>query len=145
MAFENVAFWLFLASVTVASLTFVAIVVWVSSRFQERKEYYRFEFRKRLVESGKMDAEAFGALMRYEHDLKLRQSREKLLIASFVILGLGVGTCVGLLFLGQGIWMVGLIPASMGFFMLLYGLVVAAKPNPGPAPLGWSPEANERD
>ncbi len=56
MGFDNVTFWLFLAAVIVASLTFVTIVVWAENRLKERQEFYRFEFRKRLVEAGKMDA-----------------------------------------------------------------------------------------
>lgn len=145
MGFENAPFWLFLAAVTVASLTFVTIVVWATNRLRERQEYYRFEFRKRLVEAGKMDAASFASLMRYEHELKLRQGRQKLLVAAFVILGIGVGTCVGLQFIDKPIWMVGLIPVSMGLSMLAYGFLFADKPNAGPPPLGWSPEPDERN
>ena len=67
------AFWLFLATTVVASLTFVAIVVWSENRFKDRQEYYRFELRKRLVEAGKMDTSSIAALMRYEHELRLRK------------------------------------------------------------------------
>ncbi len=145
MGFENLTFWLFLATVTVASLTFVTIVVWAENRRKERQEYYRFEFRKRLVEAGKMDAASFASLVRYEHELRLRQGREKLLVAAFVIFGTGAGTCIGLQFIGGSVWMVGLIPVCIGLSMLAYGFLFAAKPNPGPPPLGWSPEPSERD
>ncbi len=145
MGFDSVTFWLFLAAVTVASLTFVTIVVWVENRRKERQEYYRFEFRKRLVEAGKMDAASFASLVRYEHELKLRQGREKLLVAAFVILGTGVGICIGLQFISDSFWKVGFIPVSIGLSMLAYGFLFAAKPNPGPPPPGWSPEPNERD
>lgn len=145
MGFDNVAFWIFLAATVIASLTFVAIVVWAENRRKERQEYYRFEFRKRLVEAGKMDAASFGSLMQYEHDLRLRQGRQKILVAAFVIFGAGVGLCLGLQFIGGSIWMVGLIPVSIGLCMLASGLLFAAKPNPGPPPLGWSPEPDEKD
>ena len=89
MEISNMAFWLFLASTVAASLTFVTIVVWSESRRKERKEYYRFEFRKKLVEAGKMDAGSLSSLARYEHELGLQQSREKLLVAAVVRCGRG--------------------------------------------------------
>lgn len=141
----NGMFWIFLAATVVASLTFVAVIVWAESRRKERQEYYRYEFRKRLVDAGKMDAVSFASLVRYEQELLQQQGREKLLVASFVILGIGVGTCIGLQFISGSIWMVGLIPVCMGLSMLTGGLFFANKSNPGPPPLGWSPEPNERD
>ncbi len=141
----SAAFWLFLAATVVASLTFVTIVVWAENRRKERQEFYRFEFRRRMVESGKMDAESFASLVRYEHDLGLRQARQKLLVAGFIILGTGVGMCVGLQFINDSIWRLGLIPLSIGLSMLAYGFLFAGKTNPGPPPPGWSPELGERD
>ena len=145
MGSSNAAFWLFLASTVVASLTFVAVVVWAERRLRERQEYYRFEFRKRLVDAGKMDAAAFANLMRYEHELSLQQGRQKLLVAGFVILGLGVGTCVGLQFIDGSIWKVGLILVSLGLSMLAYGVLFSAKANSGAPPSGWSSEPHEKD
>ncbi len=144
MAFSNVAFWLFLAATTVASLTFVSIIVWAKNRLQERQEFYRFEFRKRLVEDGKMDAAAFASLMRYEHELGLQQVRQKLMVASFVILGTGVGICAGFQFISGDVWKLGLIPVSVGLSMLVFGIFFAAKSNPG-LPPDLSPETHERD
>ena len=143
--FDNVTFWLFLAAATVASLTFVTIVVWAESRRKERQEYYRFEFRKRLIESGKMDAASFASLMRYEHDLGLLQSRQKLMVAAFVFVGTGVGTCLGLQFIGGLLWMVGLIPVSIGLSLFAYGVFFAAKPDLGAPPPGVNPAPDERD
>ena len=145
MGFNNVTFWLFLAAATVASLTFIAVVVWAENRRKERQEYYRFEFRKRLVEAGKMDAASFASLMRYEHELRMQQGRQKMLVAAFVIIGSGVGICTGLQFMSGSLWMVGFIPLSLGLSMLAYGVLFAAKPNPGSPPPGWSSEPDERD
>ena len=145
MGFDNVTFWLFLAATVVASFTFVTIIVWAENRLKERQEYYRFEFRKKLVEAGKIDGAAMTSLVRYEHEIGLRKGREKLLVAAFVIAGAGVGICVGLQFIGNSVWMVGLIPLCIGLSMLLYGLVIATKPDPGPPPLGWSPESSKRE
>ena len=104
MGLENATFWLFLAATVVASLTFITVVVWAENRLKERQELYRFEFRKRLVEAGKMDAKSLASLMQYEHDLRLQQGRHKTLIAAFVIVGIGVGTCFGLQFIDGSIW-----------------------------------------
>ncbi len=141
----DIAFWLFMAAATVASLTFVTIVVWAENRRKERQEFYKFEFRKRMVEAGKMDAGSLASLMRYEHDLMMRQGRQKLLVAGFVILGVGVGIVVGFQFIGDSIWMLGLIPVCVGLSMLAYGFLFAAKQDPAPPPLGWSPETEGRD
>jgi hypothetical protein len=143
MGYDMVTFWIFLAAVTVASLTFVTIAVWVGHRLKERQEYYRFEFRKRLVE--KMDAASFASLRRYELELELRRGRQKLLVAAFVMVGTGVGLCVGLQFIPGSVWMVGLLPVSIGLSMLAYGFLVAPKPDPGPPPSGWSPEPHEKN
>ena len=143
MGFESFPFWFFLATATVASLAFVSIMVWVESRRKEQAESRRLEFRSRLIETDKITAESLASLVRYEHDLKLRQSREKLLITAFVILGTGVGTCMGLQLAGGWVWMLGLIPASIGVFMLAYGFLFAANPSPSEPPLGWSAELNQ--
>ena len=145
MGFGNAMLWLFLAVATVAFVTFITIVVWAEHRFKERQEFYKFEFRKRLVEAGKMDAASFASLMRYEHELGMRQGRQKLLVAAFVILGTGIGTCIGLHFISGSVWMLGFIPVSTGLCMLVCGLFFTAKSDPGTPPLGWSPEPSERD
>ncbi|MDA8019796.1 MAG: hypothetical protein MPN21_20335 [Thermoanaerobaculia bacterium] len=145
MGSGGIAFWLFLAAATVAALTFLSVVVWTENRLKERKEFYRYEFRKRLVEAGKMDAASVAGLMRYEYDLRLRQGRQQLLVASFVNLGAGIGLCFGLRFIENSIWMVGLIPVSVGLCLLAYGFLFAEKPNPGLPPVGWSPGSDERE
>ena len=145
MEYANATFWLFLAAAVVASLTFVTIVVWAENRRKEREAFYRFEFRKRLVEAGKMDAESVAALARYEHELGLREGRQKLLVAGFVIVGLGVGACIGLQFIGGSFWMLGFIPVGLGVSMLVGGLLLGATSNPGPPPTGYSPESTHRD
>lgn len=145
MAFGNMMFWLFLTATVVASLAFVSIMIWTSQRVRERQEFYRFEFRKRLVEDGKMDAAAFAALMRYEHELAQQKGRQKLLITAFVFLGIGAGTCAGLMFLHNNVWMVGLIPTVMGLSMAFYGLVFAPNPDLGTPPVGVSPQTGPQD
>ena len=135
--------WLFLAATVVATMTFISILVWSENRLKDRREFYRFEFRKRLVEAGKLDADSVAALMRYEHELGLRQTRQKLLVAGLIILGVGVGTCFGLGFISKEIWMLGYIPVAVGVSMLI-GYFLVAKPAPEQPPMGWAPEGEDR-
>lgn len=145
MGLGDTVFWLFLAAVVVGSLTFVTVLVWATKRFEERQEFYRFEFRKRLVDSGEMDAAAFASLVQYEHEAGLQQSRQKLLVAAFIFVGIGFGTCVGLSFLDGAVWRLGLIPLSMGLCMLFGGLLFIDKTNPGPPPVGVSPKPDGKE
>ena len=142
MVVTNSMFWLFLAVVIVATLTFVSVIVWVEARRKEREEFYRFEFRKRLVEAGTMDADAFASLVRYEQELALRSARQKILVAAAIFLGIGIGACFGLQFISGSIWKLGFIPAGIGVCMLVVGLL-AGKPNLGPPPLGTFPEPGD--
>ena len=145
MVLENAMLWLFLAAVIVASLTFISIVVWSENRRKEREEFYRFEFRKRMIDSGKMDPAAFASLMHYEHELKQGQVRQKVLVAAFVILGVGVGVCVGFQFIAGAVWKLGLIPLSIGLSMLIYGLVFTSNAKPVAPPLAGPATHGESD
>ena len=110
MDLGNTMFWMFLAATTVASLAFVAVAVWSAARLRESQETRRFDLRKQLVDAGHVDAGSLASLARYEHELGLRQARQKLLVAGFVILGTGVGTCLGFQLFGGSAWMLGFIP-----------------------------------
>lgn len=137
---SEAVFWVFLMVATVAVFTFIAVVTWADQRRREREAYYRLEFRKRLVDAGKMDSEAVANLMRFEYAVEARRLRDKLLIAGFVLLGVGIGLLLGLRFIPDlPVWMVGYIPTLLGAFLLLYGLLFAGKPEPGPPPAGWMP------
>lgn len=139
------AFWIFLAATVVATMTFVSVVVWAEKRLEERKEYYRFEFRKRMVEEGKLDGEGVARLMRYENEIGQQQSRAKILVAGFIFTGVGIGLCFGLRFIEGLLWMIGYLPIAIGLSLLAYGLLVAAKPKPGEPPAGWMPQPGEKD
>lgn len=125
----------------VALFTFLAVVGWAEERRKEREAYYRYEFRKRLVEAGKMDSEAVRGLMRFEYETELQRRRENLLIGGFIVAGVGVGLLLGLQFIeDEAVWMVGYIPAFIGAGMLVYALFFAPRPEPGRPPVGCRPE-----
>lgn len=140
MDFGNIAFWMFLATVTVASLAFVSVLVWVEARRKERQDLSQSKMRRQLIEAGKIDSAALASVVRYEHDLKTRRIRQKLIVAAFIFLGTGVGTCFGLQFVGESIWQLGYIPVGIGLSMLAGGLLFAAKPQLDTPPQGWFAE-----
>lgn len=101
--------------------TFLAVASWAENRRRERETYYQYEFRKRLVEAGKLDASELERLMRSEADMTNERRRQGLVVAGVVLAGTGVGLLLGLRFIeDEAIWMVGFIPLAIGIAMLLY-------------------------
>lgn len=112
--------------------TFLAVVGWASERRRERETYYRYEFRKRLVESGQMTPTDLRELQRYEVETEFQRKRQGLLAGGMIVAGAGLGTIFGLQFIeDEAVWMVGFIPLFIGLGMLLYALMAPGK-NPEP-------------
>jgi len=117
---------------SIALFTFLAVATWAEQRRKERESYYRYEFRKHLVEAGKMDASDVRDLMRYEQETMLYKARQSSLLGGFVLLGVGAGILLGLQWIPDGVWMVGYIPLSIGVAMMIYALFVAPRGAPAP-------------
>jgi len=101
--------------------TFLAVASWAENRRRERETYYQYEFRKRLVEAGKLDANELERLMRSEADMATERRRQGLAVGGLVLAGTGVGLLLGLRFIeDEAVWMVGFIPLAIGVAMLLY-------------------------
>lgn len=101
--------------------TFLAVASWAENRRRERETYYQYEFRKRLVEAGKLDATELGMLIRSEAEVANERRRQGLIVGGLVLAGTGVGLLLGLRFIEDAaVWMVGFIPLSIGVAMLLY-------------------------
>jgi len=123
----------------IALFTFLAVVGWAAERRRERETYYRYEFRKRLVESGQMSGTDLRELQRYENESEAQRRRQGLLAAGMIVAGTGLGLLLGLRFIeDEAVWMVGYIPLFIGVGMLLYAVVLAPKQGPGPPPSGAS-------
>jgi RNA polymerase sigma-70 factor (ECF subfamily) len=60
----------------IAVFTMVAVVRWAEERRKEREAYYRYEFHKKLVDAGKMDAPQLEGLLRFEYDMEARRRRD---------------------------------------------------------------------
>ncbi len=117
---------------SVALFTFLAVASWAEQRRKERESYYRYEFRKQLVEAGKMDANDVREIMQYEQETTLYRARQSSLAGSFVLLGVGGGMLLGLQWIDEGVAMVGYIPLSIGVALLIYALFVAPRGLPTP-------------
>lgn len=103
--------------------TFLAVAVWADARRQERETFYRYEFRKRLVDAGKLDASELRDLMGYEDELQQGRTRRGLIVGGLIVAGTGAGLLVGLRFIeDMDVWMVGFIPLGVGIAMLGYAL-----------------------
>ena len=81
---------------SVALFTFLAVASWAEQRRKERESYYRYEFRKQLVDAGKMDASDLRDLMQYEQETTLYRARQSSLVGGFVLLGVGAGLLLGM-------------------------------------------------
>ena len=120
---------------SVALFTVLAVVGFAEQRRKEREAYYRYEFRKKLVDAGKMDAQHVQELMRYEYETSANARRQGMISGGFITAGVGVGLLIGLRFIeDEAVWMVGWIPLFIGAAMLAYGLIVAPRADAVPPP-----------
>ena len=117
---------------TVAVFTFLAVNSWADARRKERETYYRYEFRKTLVDAGQMKADDVRDLMRYEEESTQARMRQSAILAGFVLVGVGVGMLFGLSWIDEGIWKVGFIPLGIGVAIMVYALTIAPRLNPTP-------------
>jgi hypothetical protein len=115
-----------------ALFTFLAVASWAEERRKEREAYYRYEFRKNLVEAGKMNAEDVRSLMEYENESELYRRRTGSLVAGFVLTGVGVGMMLGLRWIDPNVALVGWIPLMIGIALLAYAVFVAPRFAPAP-------------
>lgn len=121
---------------SIALFTFLAVNSWAEERRKERESYYRYEFRKTLVESGKMDGSDVRELMRYEQETALYRGRQSSLAGGFILMGVGVGMLIGLRWIEEGVWMTGYIPLFIGVAMMIYAQFVAPRGVPEPPASG---------
>jgi hypothetical protein len=125
----------------IAVFTFAGFAAFSDNRRKEREAFYRYEFRKKLIEQGAGAHEQVLELVREEDRAELRRRREAVKLGGLVTAGVGVGLLFGLRFIeGEKVWMVGYIPLFIGVVMLFYGLFLAPK-EPPQRPEGLPPTA----
>jgi len=110
------------------AFTFASVIGWASQRRREREAYYRYEFRKKLVDDDKFDAVQLQALTLFELKADLWRQRHKRMARGLALTGLGVGSLLGLRFIDhQSVWMLGYIPLFLGVAMLAYAWLLAPR------------------
>ncbi|NKB89097.1 MAG: hypothetical protein GKS06_12850 [Acidobacteria bacterium] len=127
---------------TVSLFSFLAVATWADARRKERESYYRYEFRKQLVDAGKMDANDVRDLMQYEQEANLYRSRQGSVVGGFVLMGTGIGMLFGLRWIEEGIASVGLIPLSIGVALTVYAIAIAPRSVPTP-PASFGPPRDQ--
>ncbi len=125
----------------IAVFTFAGFAAYSDNRRKEREAFYRYEFRKKLIEQGAGASDQLLDMMREEGRAELRQAREGVKLAGLITGAVGVGLIFGLRFIeGEDVWMIGYIPLFIGLVMLAYGLFFAPK-EPPQRPEGTPPRA----
>jgi Flp pilus assembly protein TadB len=125
----------------IAVFTFAGFAAFSDNRRKEREAFYRYEFRKKLIEQGTGASERVLELMREEDRAEQRQAREGVKLGGLITAAVGLGLIFGLRFIkGEDVWMVGYIPLAIGIVMLLYGLFLAPR-EPAPGQGGATPPA----
>ena len=113
---------------SVALFSFLAVIGWAEERRKEREAYYRYEFRKKLVDAGEMNAGQVQELIQYEFETEQARRRQNLVAAGFILTGVGLGMLFGLQFIrDEDVWMVGGIPLFIGLGILAYAIFYAPK------------------
>lgn len=111
---------------TVALFAFLAVGVWADARRRERESYYRYEFRRRMLEAGKFDANDVRALAEFEQQAGIASGKRAIQITGVLFTAMGAGMLSGLRFIqDEPIWMVGYIPLSIGIGLMAYGFLMA--------------------
>lgn len=120
-------FWPMIALITTASLSFVAVIVWLGSRLKEREDYYRSETIKKIAESGSSTAAL--DYLRETDRIALQRIRGGLRLGGLVSAAIGIGLMVYLrgIVLGSGTYLVGLIPLLVGIVLFVYAQFMMSK------------------
>src|SRR5687767_11785452 len=113
-------FWPMIALIIIASLSFVAVIMWLGFRMKEREDYYRTETVKKIAEHGTSTA-ALDYLR--ESDRIARQRLQGgLRLGGIVTVAVGIGLMVSLqaIIEGTSIYLVAIIPLLVGAALFFY-------------------------
>ena len=111
----------FLSVAVTASLSFVAVMVWLGQRNKERQQYYRTETMKKIAESG-----SAAAAIEYARELDRMaraRSRDGMRLGGLISMAAGLGLIAfvsGVEEPGERVHLVGLIPFLVGLVLFLF-------------------------
>jgi hypothetical protein len=118
---------------SIALFTFLAVASHAEERRKEREAYYRFEFQKKMLETGSTP-EQVGAILAAQEAQQFEREREGKKLGGLVTMAIGFGILFGLQFLGDGVWMVGYIPIAIGAALTLYAFLFSPRRSPAARP-----------
>lgn len=124
---ENVAQFMFLSVVVASALSFVAVIVWVSTRHKEREAYYRSEMIKKVAESG--TSNAVVEFLRETERISAQRTRAGLKLGGLIVVAAGIGMMVFLSAISRDkpVYLAGLVPFAIGVAMLFYAQFLAPR------------------
>ena len=117
--------WIFLSFTIVSVFSFVAVVVWASTRQQERKEFYRNEMLKKLAESGSAAVIEYLREEEKQEERRRAERHEQMIqgnrLGGLILLVVGALVAVALrqLVPGLPVYLFGMIPFGIGVVLLL--------------------------
>ena len=116
----SVAFWLMIAVVATAGVSFTAVVIWIAARAKQREDEMRGELIRRISESGN-SAPATDFLREIER-IEGSRARTKARVAGLIMLAVGSALMIFLyaLVAGAPVYLVGLIPLFIGVALLIF-------------------------
>lgn len=114
------SFWFMCAVIGTAGITFVAIVIWVEERTKQRQAHYESENIRKLIESG--GAEAATRFLQETRRRKAEETRNGARLGGIITIAVGISLMVFMhqLFNGAPIYLVGLVPMSVGVGLLIF-------------------------
>jgi hypothetical protein len=104
----------------IALFGFLSIASWVDAQRREREAFFRHELLKKVAESP--NGQQVVDLLRQEDADRMERKRQRIQLAGWVTLGvgLGVGLLVSQLARVPGVWAVGAIPALVGAALIVH-------------------------
>jgi hypothetical protein len=114
---------LFLSVAVTAGLSFVAVMVWLGHRKNERTQFYRSETMKKIAESG-----SAAAALEYAREIERMgagRTRSGLRLGGLITMAAGTGLMVFLheIERQEPIYLIALIPMLVGGVMFLFSLL----------------------
>lgn len=124
----NTGAMLVLAVSALSAFTFLSIVIYSTTRAQERSEFQRNETLRKVAEQTGEGAEKVLELIREEERIAQRKRHEGLKLGGLITTVVGIG--IGIFFYNIAYDMVAVaaIPLLVGLSLLIYALFMAPKP-----------------
>jgi hypothetical protein len=106
---------------------FMAVSAWASKQAEQRKMAYRQELYLKMVQDPGPGAEAVRALLDREAQRREKRAIGATRTGGMIVCAVGVTMGVFLYFIQRErpIFLLGLVPAAVGFVMFLHGLMLA--------------------